>query len=232
MILATFAIVHVAFGEAQSDEFPAVVSTTTPSIPPIALAARLRGNVVVDVTIDPEGSAISARAIEGHPILQRTTEEAVMQWRFARAMEPARTIRLTFIYPEISYGGSPSITVRPYRIELKVALPEYLKPPQTISQIPADWRRGTDRCGIHGVVLKKGRVEILYGLLGFRKGYHDAQEKLFPNGNTEVYGGCVIMTDAVTGERTPKFADVLYCVKCRLAQKKWSNRNRHRKFSI
>jgi hypothetical protein len=183
------------------------------------------------LTIDADGKAISARATEGHPILQRATEQAVLQWRFAPAIEPSRVIRLTFIYPEISYGGSPSISVLPYRIELEVTLPEYLKPPQTESHIPADWTPGKDRCWIHGAVLKEGRVEILYGLLGFRKGYQKAQVRLFPNAHTEVYGGCVIMTDAVTGEVTPKFADVLYCSKCRIAEKKWGHRNRHRKFS-
>ena len=231
MLLAGIASAPAPLSQAQNTEPPKIVSTVTPSIPPIALAARVSGNVVTELTVDGEGKVLSARAVEGHPLLRKSTEQAALQWRFAPAQESARTLRLTFIYPKVAYGESENIMVLPYRTELKIALPEYAKPPDTESQISSDWRPGKDRCRVHGEVLKKDKVEIVYGLVGFREGYLEAQKKLFPNANTAAYGGCVVMTDVVSGEVSPKYAEVLYCRVCRMAERRWSYRNRHRKFS-
>lgn len=218
------------YAEAQNPDLPAIVSSVTPTIPPIAIAARASGSVVVELSLDAEGKVISAKSVEGHPLFRKSTEQAVLQWKFAPTNESVRHLRLTLTYPKVVYGEAASITVLPYRIELKVSLPEYMKPPDTVSRIPSDWKPGKDRCKVHGEILKKDKVEIVYGLVGFREGYLEAQKRLFPNANTADYGGCVMTTDAITGEVTPKYAEVLYCSQCRKAERKWGYRNRHRKF--
>ena len=233
LLLATATLVNVSSGEPQINEFPAVISTVAPSIPLTAVALRLRGNVVVELTLDSGGTPISAHAVTGHPLLLEPTKQAALQWKFVTATETTRKVRLVFVYPVLARGTLTSITVLPYRLELDLTVPALplVRSPETESQIPTDWRPGKDRCSIHAEVLRKDRVDIVYGLVAFRKGYHAAHKRLFKNSNTAVYGGCVIMTDAVTGEVSPKFADVLYCGKCRIDQKKWSYRNRHKKFS-
>ncbi|WP_026939452.1 energy transducer TonB [Holophaga foetida] len=57
-----------------------------PPYPPIAKIARIQGTVVVQITIDTNGSPIKATAIEGPPQLRPTAENYAMQWRFEPAM--------------------------------------------------------------------------------------------------------------------------------------------------
>ncbi len=53
-----------------------------PSYPPLAKAARVSGAVVVEVTVDENGSVISARAISGHPLLKDAAVQAAQGWKF------------------------------------------------------------------------------------------------------------------------------------------------------
>jgi TonB family protein len=53
-----------------------------PVYPPIAMAARAQGTVVVQITVDEEGYVISARAVSGHPLLQQAAVQAARQARF------------------------------------------------------------------------------------------------------------------------------------------------------
>ena len=47
------------------------ISLSKPPYPPAALAIRAQGVVMVEVTIDDDGVVSSAKAISGHPLLQR-----------------------------------------------------------------------------------------------------------------------------------------------------------------
>ena len=60
-----------------------VISMPQPNYPAVARAARARGQVAVEVTIDEEGHVISARAVRGHPLLQSAAVEAARQARFS-----------------------------------------------------------------------------------------------------------------------------------------------------
>jgi protein TonB len=51
--------------------------------PPLALAARVNGSVIVEVMIDEGGSVIAARAISGHPLLKDAAVNATRQWKFS-----------------------------------------------------------------------------------------------------------------------------------------------------
>lgn len=218
--------------KAQTSDFPEVVSSVAPNIPTVAVAVRAFGKVTVDLSLDSKGKVESAKAVQGHPLLRKATEDAVLQWKFASAKETTRTLQMVFDYSFSSYDEYAYVTVSPYQIELKAKLPERPKPPETVSYIPKDWQPETDRCEVHGELFKKDKVEIIYGDTVFRNGFLEAQEKLFPHANTEEYGGCIIENDAVTGlQISPKYAEVLYCSKCRKAQKKWSRENRDKPFN-
>src|SRR5262249_44189492 len=53
-----------------------------PTYPPLAKAAHVTGPAVVDVTLDENGSVISASAISGHPLLKDAAVQAARGWRF------------------------------------------------------------------------------------------------------------------------------------------------------
>ena len=237
MLLAAVAM-FTPPAETQNSELPAVISRVAPSIPIVAFTAQLGGIVVIELAIGADGVPISTHAVEGHPLLREPTEKAALLWRFASSREGSRTFRLVFVYPKLTYGNPVSIVVLPYQTELKIEphlyvrlpentshVPAALILPESISHIPADWRPG-DRCRVHHQILKKDKVEIIYGLMAFRANYEGAERVLFPNANIVAYGGCVIMTDPVSGKVSPRFAEVLYCSRCRFDEKRWSKANR------
>jgi TonB family protein len=53
-----------------------------PRYPPIARAARARGQVVVEVLVDEGGGVACARAAGGHPLLRQAAVNAVRAWKF------------------------------------------------------------------------------------------------------------------------------------------------------
>jgi protein TonB len=59
------------------------ISLPKPNYPPIARQAHAAGTVVVQVTIDENGSVISAHAVSGHPLLQAVAVAAARGARFS-----------------------------------------------------------------------------------------------------------------------------------------------------
>ncbi len=49
-----------------------------PVYPPLAMAARIKGSVVVEVTVDEEGDVLTVRTLEGHPLLKAAAEKAAL----------------------------------------------------------------------------------------------------------------------------------------------------------
>jgi len=58
------------------------VTRVEPVYPPLAMAARVSGQVVVEVTVDEKGSVLSARAVSGHPLLKDSATSAAKGWEF------------------------------------------------------------------------------------------------------------------------------------------------------
>lgn len=55
------------------------INKVSPRLPP---SVRIKGTIVVDVLIDPEGRVKCVRARKAHPILRHPTEVAAKQWTF------------------------------------------------------------------------------------------------------------------------------------------------------
>jgi TonB family protein len=53
-----------------------------PFYPPLAKAARVSGNVVVEVTVDETGDVMAARAVSGHPLMKDCAVAAARAWKF------------------------------------------------------------------------------------------------------------------------------------------------------
>jgi TonB family protein len=58
------------------------LSKPAPAYPPLAKAADVSGAVVVEVTIDEEGSVIASRALTGHPLLKDAAVNAAKGWKW------------------------------------------------------------------------------------------------------------------------------------------------------
>jgi TonB family protein len=59
-----------------------VIRRVSPKMPPLAIAAQVEGEVVVEVTIDEGGNVESARAWRGHPLLRDAAVSAARGWKF------------------------------------------------------------------------------------------------------------------------------------------------------
>jgi len=117
---------HRAMNSATDDQ-PVVVSAVAPFYPPIAAVAHAMGKVVVEVTINNEGSVTAAKAASGHPLLQAACEKTAKRWRFLQTNEATRSRNavLTFVFSFRSDGPEPSAAERdliiftpPYQVEL------------------------------------------------------------------------------------------------------------------
>lgn len=71
------------------------VSLPKPSYPAVARAARQTGTVTVQVTIDENGSVISARAVSGPPLLQASAVQAAYGAKFSPTKLSGQPVKVT-----------------------------------------------------------------------------------------------------------------------------------------
>jgi len=71
------------------------ISLPKPNYPPIARQAHASGTVVVQVTIDENGSVISAHAVSGHPLLQAVSVAAARGARFSPTKLSGQPVKVT-----------------------------------------------------------------------------------------------------------------------------------------
>lgn len=82
------------------------ISLPAPEYPAIAKQAKASGAVVVQVTIDENGSVISAHAASGHPLLQASAVAAARQAKFSPTLLMGEPVKVTGV---IVYNfGEPS----------------------------------------------------------------------------------------------------------------------------
>ena len=80
------------------------ISLPKPQYPAIARTARASGTVTVQVTIDENGSVISARAVGGHPLLQAAAVAAARGARFSPTKLSGQPVKVTGV---ITYNFLP-----------------------------------------------------------------------------------------------------------------------------
>jgi TonB family protein len=82
----------------------AVKAAVAPHYPPIAVAARIAGDVVVRVATGPDGSVLHAEPVSGPKMLYQSALEAAEKWKF-EASDPAtasRSFEIKFSYVLLS----------------------------------------------------------------------------------------------------------------------------------
>ncbi len=74
---------------------PRKVHDAVPIYPPLALATRAEGRVLVECVIGVDGRVTDVRVVQGHPLLAEAAANAVRQWRYAPTLlngEPVAVI--------------------------------------------------------------------------------------------------------------------------------------------
>ncbi len=116
-------IIVTAVSRSES-ESPAVVAAIVPPYPIIARAAHVGGEVRVEVSINPNGEVVSAKA-SGHQLLADAAERAAKQWRFAPAKDVSSNRMATLIFAfQIMPRCAPvtdltPIFYPPYKVEVR-----------------------------------------------------------------------------------------------------------------
>jgi protein TonB len=79
-----------------------LIHKVTPTYPPIAVATRLEGTVILQATISKTGAIENLRVISGHPMLQQAAIDAVQRWAYrpyllnGQPVEVESTIKVVF----------------------------------------------------------------------------------------------------------------------------------------
>jgi TonB family protein len=66
-----------------------------PPYPAAAVAVNAQGKVSVQVTIDEDGRVVSARAVDGHPLLRGVAEAAAKQAKFSPTLLSKVPVKVT-----------------------------------------------------------------------------------------------------------------------------------------
>jgi len=80
-----------------------------PEIPGLYRAARIQGDVLIDILVDRAGKVACARLVSGHPILAGTAIEAASRWTFKRRKQAGK--RVSF-YGHLAFHFSYNATTK------------------------------------------------------------------------------------------------------------------------
>ncbi len=80
------------------------ITKPAPEYPAAAKASRISGRVTVEIIIDETGNVISAKGIEGHPILIESAVKAALQAKFSPTLLNGQAVKVT---ERIVYNFAP-----------------------------------------------------------------------------------------------------------------------------
>jgi TonB family protein len=87
-ILVALVLAVAAFGQTTPTRIPPdeaekhLVKKASAKYPPLAEAARIQGNVILEVSIDESGAASVRRFVTGHPMLAPAAIESANRWKY------------------------------------------------------------------------------------------------------------------------------------------------------
>src|SRR5713226_2262003 len=73
-----------------------VIHAESLEYPILARLARIEGDVIVVIHIEPHGRVASVASKTGHPLLQRQAQENIKKWLFSSGAE--RTLEITYAF--------------------------------------------------------------------------------------------------------------------------------------
>ena len=212
---------------------PFLDTKTVLAIAPGLFRSAIPGFVNLDVKLDNNGNVIFSRYVGGSSFLMihlmESTKAAVSQWRFESVPEGAKTrnVQLRLFYDETGH-----VKISPYGVVLEIRYDCPNKDTVENFDTSRRYAEAKRRCEVHKQPLRTERVRIVYGLMGYRKGFWKAHEKYFPNDNFYIGGGCVEENRRFWKCEMPasQFGEVSFCQKCRVASAKWERQHKQVKF--
>jgi TonB family protein len=85
---------------------PTLMRRVEPEYPAIAKQTGARGDVVMAITVAPDGKVSAVKVLSGHPMLQNAAKNAVMQWLYQpEPAETTATVTLNFAPGNSGPGG-------------------------------------------------------------------------------------------------------------------------------
>lgn len=208
MFRSLLVAVFCAFPVLASDAVTAVAPDDSPLLGVIA------GDVVVQVTVGPDGQVSSAAAVHPLPFVTELCEKAAARWQFA----PSSNEHEERILFRIERPGMTDLQsylavnrIGPAALQLR-----------RMRSVVADWSAtGGSICPLHREDLQPDILPIWYGLptsLNDRdaraaRRYRDARDAAFPLARVSAQAGCIV------GEA--RFAKVAFCPSCRRARERW-----------
>jgi hypothetical protein len=233
--LALVTVVLTLLASAQSTRADSAQLLVVHAEPPAdsPLARMMKATARVEVSVDSSGTVTNAVVLEPRPpFVVALSEAAARKWRFgADASRDLRTYVITFVYMGVSLTNAPSDRVVSADDPLALRI-HYLQ--STIVWLPRDANGEVSPaiCPRHGTKMSVGLVPIAYGLprsyssnvasdrraLRKAKKFWRASERLFPEANTAVGGGCLVGPE--------EQAERHYCEQCRLARTVWLQQHR------
>jgi TonB family protein len=78
----------------------AIKQKVAPQYPEIARRMHISGSVKIEATVNPEGTVVSTKAIDGNRMLSSAAEDAVQKWKFVAGPETS-TVEV-----EINFSGA------------------------------------------------------------------------------------------------------------------------------
>jgi TonB family protein len=109
----------------QSSDSVAVVQAVAPFYPPLALAAHISGEVIVEVEVNNNGDVVGVKALEGHKLLQPAAEMVARRWLF-KAVDNNKgdrqvklRFRFTLLKEEYSREDLLPVFRPPFEVEIK-----------------------------------------------------------------------------------------------------------------
>lgn len=157
LLIVSVILFGASFAAAQNTPAPAkqinkgvlngaAVNLAKPPYPPAALAVRASGAVNIQVTIDEEGTVVSAAAVSGHPLLRGACVAAAKQSKFSPTLLEGQPVRVTGIIV-YNFIAPMSFYQIGYQLALaeKSALTEQFPAANISSNLPNEWKEEKDQ---------------------------------------------------------------------------------------
>lgn len=96
--LTVFAAVQVASADSEkhlsaSESLSAAINKPQPAYPQIAKQLKLEGAVSLNAFVTEDGTVDHVEAVSGNPVLVRSAEDALKQWKFAKQTEDGKAVK-------------------------------------------------------------------------------------------------------------------------------------------
>jgi len=86
------AVMAVSFSSVAFADGRTAKSKATPVYPELAKKMNISGTVKVEVTVNPSGHVVSAKAIGGHPLLIDASVNAAKQFKYEASAEETKEV--------------------------------------------------------------------------------------------------------------------------------------------